>query len=177
MDLKAILDRMNKIYRIMSLFRRYPRFVSRKILTADKTDGYGWRSSEKRILICQACWHYCGRMKPLLRRKARQGGKARSDLKTLAARQNARLRWHGAKEDGVIPAAALIDGAWYRGRGRTAPIAIWDAHVQTFHTVGMSSYRDPLNFPQISRRATRLKQEAHVAMPGGSFAPIQILAQ
>ena len=136
--------------------------------------------SKKRGLKYQAAWYYFYAMKTLRSSKAslgRQGGKARSDLKTLAARQNVRLRWHGAKKDGVIPAAALIDGAWYRGRGRTAPIAIWDAHVQTFHTVGMSSYRDPLNFPQISRRATRLKQEAHVAMPGGSFAPIQIVAQ
>lgn len=107
----------------------------------------------------------------------RKGGMARSAAKSLAARQNARLRWHGMKADGVIPAAALIDGAWYRGRGRTAPIAIWDAHVQTFHTIGITSYRDPQNFPQISRRATRLKQEDHVAKPGGTFAPIQIVAQ
>ena len=48
----------------------------------------------------------------------RKGGKARSEQKSLAARQNVRLRWHGRREDGVIPVAALIDGAWYRGNRR-----------------------------------------------------------
>jgi len=70
----------------------------------------------------------------------RKGGKARSEQKSLAARQNVRLRWHGKWEDGVIPVAALIDGAWYRGKGRTASVAVWDAHSGTFHTVGMNAF-------------------------------------
>jgi len=106
----------------------------------------------------------------------RKGGKARSEQKSLAARQNVRLRWHGKREDGVIPVAALIDGAWYRGKGRTASVAVWDAHSSTFHTVGMNTYREPLTFPKISSRVTRLKQEGHVEASGGSFAPLHILA-
>ena len=72
---------------------------------------------------------------------------------------------------------ALIDGAWYSGRGRTAPVAVWDAHARTFRTVGMNSYIDPEHFPQISERTTRLKQEGHIGMPGGSFAPMRIVGE
>jgi len=106
----------------------------------------------------------------------RKGGKVRSDQKSLAARQNVRLRWNAKTADGVIPVAALIDGAWYRGKGRTSSVALWDAHSGTFHTVGMNTYRDPLTFPKISSRVTRLKQERHVEVPGGSFAPLQVLS-
>lgn len=109
-------------------------------------------------------------------RIGRKGGEVSSDRKALAARQNVLLRWHGKRTDGVIPKAALIDGAWYRGKGRTASVAIWDAHSGTFHTVGMNTHRDPANFPAISSRVTRLKQESHVEAAGGSFAPFQILA-
>jgi hypothetical protein len=104
-----------------------------------------------------------------------KGGKARSEIKSLTARQNALLRWRGKRQGGVIPVDALIDGAWYSGRGRTAPVAVWDAHGQTFRTVGMNSYVDPGSFPRISERTTRLKQEGHVAAPGGSFAPLRIV--
>lgn len=106
----------------------------------------------------------------------RSGGQVRSERKSLAARQNIRLRWHGKRQDGVIPEAALIDGAWYLGRGRTASVALWDAHTRTFHTVGMNTFSDPQDFPRISRRETRIKQESHQETPGGSFAPLQILA-
>ena len=99
----------------------------------------------------------------------RKGGKARSEQKSLAARQNIRLRWHRKREDGVIPLAALIDGAWYRGRGRTASVAVWDEHSLTFHTVGMNTYREPKDFPRSSRRVTRIKQEGHSETKGGSF--------
>jgi len=58
----------------------------------------------------------------------RRGGKARSPAKSMAARQNILLRWHGRSRKGVIPEKALIDGAWYQGRGRTAPIALWIRH-------------------------------------------------
>lgn len=80
------------------------------------------------------------------------------------------------REDGVIPVASWIDGAWYRGKGRTASVAVWDAHNGTFHTVGMNTYRDPATFPVISNRVTRLKQEGHVETSGGPFAPLHILA-
>jgi hypothetical protein len=106
----------------------------------------------------------------------RRGGKVRSEQKSLAARQNVLLRWHRKTADGVIPVAALIDGAWYRGRGRTASVALWDAHSGTFHTVGMNNYRDPMTFPKISSRVARLKQEEHVDVSGGSFSPLQVLS-
>jgi hypothetical protein len=106
----------------------------------------------------------------------KRGGQARSERKSVTARQNIRLRWHRRHADGVIPEAALIDGAWYQGSGRTAPIALWDAHTKTFHTVTMSSFSDPEDFPRVSRRETRLKQETHSDNPGGSFSPMRILA-
>jgi hypothetical protein len=61
------------------------------------------------------------------------------------------------------------------GCARTAPVAVWDAHGQTFRTVGMNACVDPGSFPRISERTTRLKQEGHVAVPGGSFAPLRIV--
>lgn len=72
--------------------------------------------------------------------------------------------------------AALIDGAWYCGKGRTASVAVWDAHNGCFHTVGINTYRDPLTFPEVASRKIRLKREAHIEVAGGSFAPLQILA-
>lgn len=100
----------------------------------------------------------------------------RGGIKALAARQNARLRWSGGMQDGVIPVAALIDGAWYLGRGRTTSIALWDGHGGVFQTIGMNSYVDPKTFPSISRRATRLKQERHITEPGGTFEPVKVVA-
>lgn len=106
----------------------------------------------------------------------RKGGRARSERKSLAARQNALLRWHERDGQGVIPVKALIDGAWYQGQGRTSPLAIWDGHAKSFHTVGLNSFSDPENYPAISRRNVRLKQESHIALPGGSFAPMHVIA-
>ena len=105
----------------------------------------------------------------------RKGGKAKSERKFVAARQNILLRWHERTADGVIPSAALIDGAWYRGRGRTTPIARWDATTSSFFTIGMNSFCDPMDYPKISRRLTRIKQEGHVETDNGSFAPLEIL--
>lgn len=105
----------------------------------------------------------------------RKGGKARSPAKSLAARQNILLRWHGKSRRGVIPEKALIDGAWYQGRGRTAPIALWDAKSGFFHAVGWSSVPDPENFPASSKRVYRLKQERHADASGGTFEPLNIL--
>jgi hypothetical protein len=39
----------------------------------------------------------------------------------------------------------------------------------------MNTCVDPGSFPRISERTTRLKQEGHVAVPGGSFAPLRIV--
>ena len=108
-------------------------------------------------------------------RTGRKGGRARTPAKSLAARQNILLRWHPADVDGVIPPEALIDGAWYTGRGRSAPIACWDEVSRTFHTVQQSSWPDPANYPAIARRTVRLKQEKHVDAPGGTFAPMKIV--
>jgi len=77
----------------------------------------------------------------------------------------------------VIPLEALIDGAWYSGRGRSAPIDCWEGVTRTFHTVQQSSWADPASYPAISRRTVRLKQEKHVATPGGTFAPLTQVPQ
>ena len=105
----------------------------------------------------------------------RRGGKARSPAKSMAARQNILLRWHGRSRKGVIPEKALIDGAWYQGRGRTAPIALWDANSGVFQAVGWSSVPDPENYPATSKRIFRLKQERHADVSGGTFEPLSIL--
>ena len=105
----------------------------------------------------------------------RKGGRARTPAKLLAARQNILLRWHPADGQGVIPPEALIDGAWYSGRGRSAHIACWDEVTRTFHTVEQSSWADPANYPAMTRRTVRLKQEKHVAASGGTFAPMKIV--
>ncbi len=105
----------------------------------------------------------------------RRGGKARSSAKSMAARQNILLRWHGRSRKGVIPEKALIDGAWYQGRGRTAPIAIWDSTSRVFHAVGWSSIPDPENYPASTKRVFRLKQERHADASGGTFEPLSIL--
>jgi hypothetical protein len=105
----------------------------------------------------------------------RRGGRARTPAKSLAARQNILLRWHPADVEGVIPPEALIDGAWYAGQGRAAAIACWDEVSRTFHTIQQSSWADPANYPAVARRTVRLKQEKHVAVPGGTFAPKKIV--
>jgi hypothetical protein len=105
----------------------------------------------------------------------RKGGRARTPAKSLAARQNILLRWHPADDQGVIPLEALIDGAWYTGRGRSAPIACWDEVSRTFHTIQQSSWADPANYPAIARRTVRIKQERHIEASGGTFAPMRIV--
>lgn len=109
-------------------------------------------------------------------KNGRRGGRARSAVKSLAARQNILLRWHPPSPDGVIPPEALIDGAWYFGEGRSASIALWDGSTKTFHTVATSSWIDPTTYPLSSRRMVRLKQERHVAARG-TFSPRSILAK
>lgn len=117
-------------------------------------------------------------MKPSTRSAAltgRKGGRARTPAKSLAARQNILLRWHPPGKDGVIPPSALIDGAWYLGHGRSAPVAFWDAVSKSFHTLAANSWSDPERYPEVTRRTVRLKQERHVAA-GGTFAPRRILS-
>ena len=104
-----------------------------------------------------------------------RGGRARTAAKSLAARQNILLRWHRPGKDGVIPPAALIDGAWYVGEGRSASVAFWDHTRETFHTLSANSWFDPATYPEITKRTVRIKQELHVAS-GGTFAPRQILS-
>jgi hypothetical protein len=115
------------------------------------------------------------RVSTTLERNGRKGGKARTAAKSLAARQNILLRWHRPGRDGVIPPAALIDGTWYLGKGRSASLAFWDAFRKTFHTVSANSWYDPATYPEITGRTVRLKQERHIAS-GGTFAPREILS-
>jgi hypothetical protein len=105
----------------------------------------------------------------------RRGGSARSPAKALSARQNILIRWHGRQGDGVLPEPALIDGAWYQGRGRSAPIALWDAAHGIFRTVSWSSIPDPASFPEGGRRVFRLKQERHSHREGGTFSPLKLI--
>jgi hypothetical protein len=113
--------------------------------------------------------------KKLPEEHGRKGGRARTAAKSLAARQNILLRWHRPGRDGVIPPAALIDGAWYVGEGRSASVAYWDHTRKTFHTLSANSWFDPATYPEITKRTVRIKQERHVAA-GGTFAPRQILS-
>lgn len=77
--------------------------------------------------------------------------------------------------EGVIPEKALIDGAWYQGRGRTAPLGVWDSTSRVFHALGWSNVPDPENYSAVTKRVFRLKQERHADAPGGSFEPLSIL--
>ena len=108
-------------------------------------------------------------------RNGRKGGRARTAAKLLAARQNILLRWHRPGANGAIPPAALIDGAWYLGEGRSASVAYWDSTRKTFHTLSANSWFDPATYPEITKRTVRVKQERHVAA-GGTFSPRQILS-
>ena len=105
----------------------------------------------------------------------RRGGSVSSPAKTLAARQNILIRWHGRQADGILPEPALIDGAWYQGRGRSAPIALWDAGHGVFQTMSWSSIPDPASFPEGGRRVFRLKQEKHSLREGGTFSPMKLI--
>jgi len=118
-------------------------------------------------------------MEPIIRMltlTGRKGGLRRTEAKALHARQNIRLRWHPRDREGIIPIPALIDGAWYRGTGRTGPVALWDGARELFRTVGVQSWPDPHAYPKVRRRITGLKSERHVSSPGGTFAPAEILA-
>ncbi len=112
----------------------------------------------------------------ILTRTGRKGGLRRTEPKALNARQNIRLRWHPRDKDGTIPIPALLDGAWYRGTGRTGPVALWDDEREMFRTVGVRSWSDPHTYPRIRRRITGMKSERHISSPGGTFAPTEILA-
>lgn len=105
----------------------------------------------------------------------RRGGSVSSPAKALTARQNILMRWHGRLPGGVIPEPALIDGAWYQGRGRSSPIALWDATHGVFRTMSWSSMPDPASFPEGGRRIYRLKQEKHSLREGGTFSPMKLI--
>ena len=110
-------------------------------------------------------------------RSGRIGGRKRTSAKTLAAKQNILLRWHPRDKDGTIPLEALVDGAWYQGSGRTAPIALWDSHAGLFRTIGIQTWPDPANYPATRRRVSGLKSERHIHSPGGTFSPEKIIAR
>jgi len=113
----------------------------------------------RRVFVCPA-WT---KSKNLPVEHGRKGGRARTAAKSLAARQNILLRWHRPGRDGVIPPAALIDGAWYVGEGRSASVAYWDHTRKTFHTLSANSWFDPATYPEITKRTVRIKQERQVA--------------
>lgn len=126
-------------------------------------------------VVYQGSWYTITFMKNCAVSFGRRGGSARSPAKALAARQNVLIRWHGRKSGGVIPEPALIDGAWYEGQGRSAPIALWDAAHGVFRTMSWSSMPDPAAFPEGGRRVYRLKQERHSLREGGTFSPMKLI--
>ncbi len=140
-----------------------------------KYEGLGLHRSREIEIAYQGPWYIVLFMKKIAVSYGRRGGSVSSPAKALAARQNILLRWHGREGDGVIPEPALIDGAWYQGRGRSAPIALWDEVQGVFRTMSWSSIPDPAAFPEGGRRVFRLKQEKHSLREGGTFSPIRLI--
>jgi len=136
---------------------------------------FGRESGAKKGVVYQGSWYRVLLMKKNAVSFGRRGGRASSPAKALAARQNILIRWHGRERDGVIPEPALIDGAWYQGRGRSAPLALWDAAQGVFRTISWSSMPDPALFPEGGRRVFRLKQERHSLREGGTFSPMKLI--
>lgn len=126
-------------------------------------------------VVYQGSWYMVLFMKENAVSFGRRGGSVSSPAKTLTARQNILIRWHGRQADGILPEPALIDGAWYQGRGRSAPIALWDAGHGVFQTMSWSSIPDPASFPEGGRRVFRLKQEKHSLREGGTFSPMKLI--
>jgi hypothetical protein len=126
-------------------------------------------------VVYQGSWYMVLFMKKNAVNFGRRGGSVSSPAKTLAARQNILIRWHGRQAGGILPEPALIDGAWYQGRGRSAPIALWDAGHGVFQTMSWSSIPDPASFPEGGRRVFRLKQEKHSLREGGTFSPMKLI--
>ena len=126
-------------------------------------------------VVYEGSWYTITFMKKSAESFGRRGGSSRSPAKALAARQNVLIRWHGRKGGGVIPEPALIDGAWYQGQGRSAPIALWDATHGVFQTMSWSSIPDPAAYPEGGRRIYRLKQERHSLREGGTFSPMKLI--
>ncbi len=93
------------------------------------------------------------------RAHGRAGGKAKTSVKSLAARQNALLRWRGKERGDIIPQAALIADVWYRDKN--AGIALWSAGSRCFLTFECGAFR-----PVLVRRK-------HGDGSRGSFAPIE----
>jgi len=61
------------------------------------------------------------------------GGLSKSPLKTAVARQTALLRKY-PMQNGVLPIAVLLDGAWYSGSGKYSDVAKWIASRGCFLT-------------------------------------------
>lgn len=133
------------------------------------------RDNRKRGIVYQGSSYIVIFMKKNAVSFGRRGGSVSSPAKALAARQNILIRWHGRQGDGVIPEPALIDGAWYQGQGRSAPIALWDGTQGVFRTMSWSSMPDPASFPEGGRRVFRLKQEKHSLREGGTFSPMKLI--
>ena len=89
----------------------------------------------------------------------RVGGKAKTFVKSLAARQNALLRWRGKERGSVIPQLALMANVWYRDKN--AGIALWAEESRCFMT--------------FERGVTRsvLVRRKHGDGSMGTFAPVE----
>jgi hypothetical protein len=102
----------------------------------------------------------------------RRGGSVSSPAKRTAARLNALKRWGRISAEGSLPQEALIDGTWYRGRGRNAGIGLWDGQARCFWMIALNDFADPASFPKAPVRQVRLKREDYFSHEGGTFKPL-----
>ena len=98
------------------------------------------------------------------------GGRKKSELKTLVARQNILLRWNPREHDGGIPIDALIDGGWYRGKGKSGKMAMWSFAKKLFLTIKNADLTKNSGSPFY------VTQEKHRSSAGGSFSPQEIVS-
>ena len=105
-------------------------------------------------------------------RIGRRGGSVSSPAKRQAARLNALKRWRGKSPAEILAPDLLLDGVWYRGSGRNAPVGVWDARAQCFWTVAINDLADPATYPAAPHRQVRLKREDYHSKTRGTFKPV-----
>jgi hypothetical protein len=104
-----------------------------------------------------------------------KGGRASTPAKRAAAQRNALKRWGRKPEEHVLTVESLRDGAWYRGQGRNATVALWDACAHCFWTIAVNDFADPAKFPAEPLRQVRLKREDYFSDVNGTFRPSRAL--
>ena len=103
-------------------------------------------------------------------KSGQMGGTKKSEIKTLAARQNILLRWNPREPSGRIPVPALIDGGWYRGKGKNGKMAMWNSAKKAFLTIKKANLKNTNNSVFL------ISLEKHGSCSGGSFSPEEIIS-